>query len=227
MHLSATKENQRAILIWDLPVRLFHWVLVVQVVFSIITAKIGGNLMVWHVRSGYAILALLVFRILWGFMGGQTARFAAFVHRPGRVIGYARHLLQPADQPHAGHNPLGGWMVVLMLGLLVTQAVSGLFADDEIATTGPLAAHASARIVGWMSKLHALNSNALLILVALHIFAILAYLLVKKDNLIRPMLTGKKWLPDGISEPRMVTHWLALACFAMGVGLVAALVLFV
>jgi len=115
------------IAVWDAPVRLFHWALAVLVVFSYASGQLGGALMPWHVRSGYAILALLLFRILWGFFGSDTARFSSFVRGPRIAIAYARETLAGRHRPVVGHNPLGGWMVVAMIVLVATQAGSGLF----------------------------------------------------------------------------------------------------
>src|SRR5512134_348932 len=121
----------RLVRVWDLPVRLFHWLLVVLVVFSYTTGKLGGNSLQWHFRSGYCILALVLFRIAWGLFGSQTARFSDFIHGPKRVFSYARSLARGASMFHAGHNPMGGLMVVLMLVLLLVQATTGLFVDDD------------------------------------------------------------------------------------------------
>src|SRR5438067_2364360 len=115
--------------VWDLPVRLFHWVLVALVVFSFTTGKLGGNWLRWHMYSGYLILTLVLFRIAWGVIGSDTARFAGFIRGPSHVVRYARSLLGGPPQFHAGHNPLGGLMVVLMLALLLLQASTGLFVD--------------------------------------------------------------------------------------------------
>ena len=123
--------------VWDLPVRLFHWTLAVLAVFSFVTGKIGHGWMAWHVKSGYAILALLTFRLAWGVVGSDTARFTRFVKGIGSARDYARTLLARSPAPFLGHNPLGGWMVVLLLALLLLQAATGLFASETIAASGP------------------------------------------------------------------------------------------
>ena len=145
--------------VWDLPTRIFHWALAVLVVFSYTTGKIGGDLMGWHLRSGYAILALLVFRLAWGIVGSQTSRFNHFVRGPRAAIAYARAIMARSPPLLVGHNPLGGWMVLFMLALLLFQAATGLFADDEIATQGPLAVKVSSAAVSRMSKLHDYNQR--------------------------------------------------------------------
>jgi cytochrome b len=186
----------RPVRVWDLPTRLFHWALVALVTASFVTGKIGGNAMTWHLYTGYAILALVAFRIVWGFIGGRESRFATFVKGPGAVLRYARTLADRAAPRHAGHNPLGGWSVVLMLAALGTQAVTGLFASDDIFVEGPLAAKVSGATVTLATRIHNWNEWVLIALVALHVAAILFYALFKRENLVRPMVTGRKAL-DG------------------------------
>jgi cytochrome b len=177
--------------IWDLPTRLFHWSLVLLVVFSVATAKVGGNWMDWHMLSGYAVLALLVFRLLWGFAGSRYALFAQFVRAPRAVLAYLR-APRGAGERHAGHNPLGGWSVLALLAALLVQAATGLFANDEIATEGPLSKLVSGATASLMTKIHLLNQNAIYALVALHLAAIAYYFFAKRENLVVPMLTGDK-----------------------------------
>jgi cytochrome b len=182
--------------VWDLPTRVFHWALVVLVVTSFVTGKIGGNAMTWHMYSGYGILALLLFRIVWGFVGGHTARFTSFVTGPVKVMDYTRTLFAREVAHHVGHNPLGGWSVVLMILSLATQATTGLFASDDIATEGPLASKASGATVALLTRIHHLNEWVLVALVSLHVAAILFYAFYKRHNLVQAMLTGHKHLPD-------------------------------
>ncbi|GAB4470501.1 MAG: cytochrome b/b6 domain-containing protein [Burkholderiaceae bacterium] len=177
--------------IWDLPTRLFHWSLVALVVFSVTTAKIGGNWMNWHLWSGYAVLALIVFRLLWGFAGARYALFSQFVRGPRAVLDYLRAFVGGADR-HAGHNPLGAWSVVAMLAALLVQASTGLFANDEIATEGPLSKFVSGATASVMTRVHSLNQYVIYALVALHVGAIAYYFFVKRDNLVAPMVTGDK-----------------------------------
>src|SRR5689334_4691000 len=120
--------------VWDAPVRLFHWALAILVVFSYVTGKLGHSWMSWHLKSGYAILALLLFRLAWGFAGSATARFPRFVRSPAIALEYGRGLLRGTPARVTGHNPLGGWMVLALLAILLLQAATGLFADDDIAT---------------------------------------------------------------------------------------------
>ncbi len=186
--------GERRILVWDLPTRAFHWALVLLVLVSYVTGKIGGDALAWHFRSGYCILALIGFRIAWGFVGGPHARFASFVKGPGAVVRYAGTLFSARAARHVGHNPLGGWSVVLLLASLATQACTGLFTSDDIATDGPLAAKVSGATVKLATRIHHYNEWVLVALVTLHVAAILFYLVVKRENLVAPMISGEKAL---------------------------------
>ena len=216
----------RVVKVWDLPVRLFHWLLVVLLVFSFMTGKLGGNWMAWHLWSGFCVLALVLFRIVWGLTGSQTARFSNVLHGPKRVLGYARSLLGGTTPFHAGHNPMGGLMIVLMLALLLVQATTGLFADDEIATRGPLADKVSDAVVSLCSRIHLININIILACVVLHIGAALFYLMVKKDNLIKPMFTGTKAIPDDHPAPALSGPLPAVIIFVVAAAFVIWLVKF-
>jgi cytochrome b len=176
--------------LWDAPVRLFHWTLALLVVFSFASGKIGGSLLEWHMRSGYAILTLLIFRLAWGVVGSRTARFASFLRGPAAVRDYLRDSGGWPGRAAAGHNPLGGWSVLAMLAVLSTQAFSGLFADDEIATQGPLAVKVSNAFVSRMSALHAYNEWLVVALVALHVAAIAVYQWGMRIDLVGPMVRG-------------------------------------
>lgn len=181
----ATRPPADQVRVWDLPTRLFHWSLVVLVVATFIATKSGGNAMVWHGRFGLAILGLLVFRIVWGFVGSTYARFTQFVRGPAGIRAYL------AGQWHElGHNPLGTLSVLAMLGVLLLQVASGLFANDDIAFAGYLVPLISNATSGDITGIHRLLENVLLLLVAAHVGAIVYYASVKKRNLLRPMLTG-------------------------------------
>jgi cytochrome b len=215
----------RRILVWDVPVRLFHWALAVLVVFSYVTGKVGGAWMEWHLKSGYTILALLLFRIAWGFAGSETARFAAFVRPPRAVLEYIRARTGGRNPVALGHNPLGGWAVLLLLLVLGVQVASGLFSDDEIATQGPLAVKVSNAMVSRMSALHAWNEWAIVALVALHVAAIAFYRFAWRVRLLPPMIHGRMEVEDtGIAAPRMRHGGVALALFLMASAAVYYLV---
>ncbi len=212
--------------IWDLPTRLFHWTLTTLVVFSVATAKIGGNWMDWHVRSGCTILALLVFRVLWGLAGSRYARFASFVVPPRAALRRARELLTPRPAaPHAGHNALGGWAVLAMLATLFVQGITGLFSYDDIATEGPWAKFVSDASSRLLTTVHRYNEKVLYALVALHIFAIAYYGIVKRNNLIAPMLTGdRRDLAAPPAEDDLSTRLRAAVFAALAAALVGYLV---
>jgi cytochrome b len=176
---------------WDLPTRAFHWALVVLVVFSYATGKVGGAWMNWHMKSGYAILALLFFRLAWGITGSPNVRFAGFVRGPAAAISYARGLLGGERQRLPGHNPLGGWMVVLLLALLLVQAATGLFSSDDSSHEGPLAVKVSNALVDRMSWIHGVNQGILVTAVVIHVLAVAIYQWYLRLDIIRPMIFGK------------------------------------
>jgi cytochrome b len=178
--------------VWDVPVRVFHWALVLLIVSQITTVSLGGDAMEYHLLGGYSILALVLFRIVWGVVGTRQARFANFLRGPLAVLRYARSLTGSDHEKHAGHNPLGGWSVIAMLASVLVQAVSGLFADDEIMTTGPLWKYVSDDVASTFGAIHEANALVLLTLICIHMGAILFYLVKKKENLIVPMFSGLK-----------------------------------
>lgn len=171
--------------VWDLPLRLFHWSLVGCVIAAFVTAKIGGNAMIWHGRLGLAILGLLVFRIVWGFAGSTYARFTQFVRGPATVLAYLK-----GNWQGLGHNPFGALSVLALLGVLSVQAVTGLFSNDDIAFSGYMVPLIQGEFSNQITGIHHLLEKVLMLLVALHIGAIVFYARVKKHNLVKPMLTG-------------------------------------
>jgi cytochrome b len=187
-----TGKKVYSIPVWDIPTRIFHWLLAGLVILSFITGKIGGTAMKYHELGGFAVLSLVVFRLVWGVIGGQQSRFSAFVKGPATVLRYASSLPRKDSTPYIGHNPLGGWSIIAMLISLLIQTGTGLFANDDILTEGPLYDLVSKHTSDWLTGLHHLNRNVLLGLVVLHICAIMFYLLAKRENLLVPMITGKK-----------------------------------
>lgn len=182
--------------VWDLPTRLFHWALAFAVLGSYLSAKAGGLWMIWHFRFGYTILALLLFRLLWGFVGGHYARFSSFLYGPGSVL---HHLRGDARAPLSpGHSPLGSLSVFALIGLLGLQVGSGLFANDDIAFEGPLAHWISKSTSDVLTALHHRSQWVLLALIGLHVAAVLFYLARHRNDLITPMLTGDK---RGLAQP--------------------------
>lgn len=184
--------SKQRIRLWDLPTRLFHWLLAGLVVASFVSGKIGGNAMDWHGKFGLTILGLLAFRLVWGFAGSTYARFVSFLPTPAKVLAYLR-----GQWRGVGHNPLGAFSVFGLLLLLAFQVGTGLFGNDDIAFRGPLYELISKDLSDRLTGLHKLSVNVLIALVTLHIVAIAFYVRVKKDDLIRPMLTGWKDVAPG------------------------------
>ena len=218
MNTRAGDEPQR-IRVWDLPTRIFHWGLVVLVLASIISGKIGGNLMDWHGRFGLAILGLITFRIVWGLTGSTYARFASFFPTPARLKAYLR-----GDWNAPGHNPLGALSVFALLGLLALQVATGLTGNDDIAFRGPLFDLVGKALSDRLNGFHKLSVNVLFLFIALHVAAILFYAHVKKNNLVKPMITGWKEHPQGRSATGgsllalVVALLLAVAAIYVGSG---------
>lgn len=215
---SATGSNR--VRVWDLPTRLFHWALAVLVGLSFASAKVGGAWIQWHFYSGYAILTLITFRLLWGFAGTRYARFANFVRGPRAIAAYLR-----SRPTLPGHNPLGALSVVAMLLCLLVQASSGLFATDDIASEGPLTKLVSNSTAALLTRIHRWNEKVLLALTALHLAAVFYYLLARRRNLIVPMLTGNQQAhgaPAARDDDAMRVR--AAVLLAVAAGLVAYLV---
>ena len=214
-------EREVPVRIWDLPTRLFHWLIVALFAFSWWSAE--TDRLDWHMRSGYAILTLLLFRIYWGFAGSATARFAAFIKGPRTFAAYAAGLLARPGKPSPGHNPMGGWSVVALIALLLLQTGLGLFAIDvDGLNAGPLNILVSFETGRRIAGLNSLIFNVLLILIGLHIAAILFYWLYKRENLIAAMVTGRKTMPRPTpGQIRMASLWWAMPGL-IGAGLIVA-----
>ncbi|MBK1647687.1 cytochrome b/b6 domain-containing protein [Rhabdochromatium marinum] len=208
----------QAVRIWDLPTRVFHWTLVLLVLLAFLTGLQGGNWMVWHERAGLGVLGLLSFRLVWGFVGSTYARFADFIPTPARILAYLQGRWQGL-----GHNPLGALSVFALLGVLLFQVLSGLFATDDIAFQGPLFSLVSSDLSDRLSGWHRQTIWLIGALVALHILAALFYTLVRRQNLIRPMVTGMKSVEEARVQPTRGGGGLAL----LAALLVAALVVWV
>ncbi|MGB7479165.1 MAG: cytochrome b/b6 domain-containing protein [Burkholderiaceae bacterium] len=209
--------------VWDLPLRLFHWSLAVLIVVSLVTQQIGGNAMEWHFLSGYAVLALLLFRLAWGLVGSRYARFSSFLYAPAEILAY----LRGGARRYHGHNPLGSLSVFALLGVVLAQAISGLFANDDIASEGPLVKFISkdwSDSFTWFHK--AVSGNLIYALIGLHIAAIVYYYLRKKQNLVKPMVTGDKVVDADTqaADDSWRMRLLALALLAVSAAAVYGLV---
>jgi cytochrome b len=207
--------------VWDAPVRLFHWAIVLLLPISYVAAE--TNRMQLHFITGYAVLALVLFRLVWGIVGSDTARFSRFLVSPLSGLRYLATLTRREPDTQVGHNAAGGWMVLLMLLLLLVQAGTGLFAKNRQGAEGPLVRYIDSAASGWFSETHELTFNLLLALIVLHLLSIAMYALVKKQDLVRPMITGKKRLPAAMRAPRMASPVLAAVLLAVAAAVVALL----
>lgn len=186
---------RRAVRVWDLPTRLFHWTLALAVVGSVVTAKIGGNATVWHFRLGYLVLALLLFRVVWGVVGGHWSHFATFVRGPGTVLRYLSGRARPDEHLDVGHNPLGAGSVIALLTILAVQVGTGLIADDEIASVGPLNRFVATATGLAATAWHKTGGQWIIVgLVVLHVAAIVFYRVRHGKDLVGPMVRGDKLL---------------------------------
>lgn len=210
--------------VWDLPTRVFHWALAACVIALVVTGQIGGSAMDWHFRLGYAVLTLLLFRLAWGLVGGHWSRFSSFLYAPSTVLRYLRG--QGGPELSTGHNPLGAGSVFALLFFLLVQVATGLISDDEIASSGPLTSLVPST---WVSQAtwyhHSVGKLVLIVLVALHVAAILFYLLRKRQNLVRSMLLGDKEVEQALPSSRddVRTRLLAIVLLAVCAGLVSLL----
>lgn len=205
--------------VWDLPTRLFHWVLVVLIAAAWATNHY--NKMEWHVWIGYSILTLLIFRIIWGLIGSDTARFTRFLRSPVAALRHLSHLTRREADTEVGHNAAGGWMVLLMLALIAVQTGTGLFANDDISIEGPLMHLVDKEQSDWLTRIHGWNFDLIQIVIVLHVIAVAAYMLLKRQNLVRPMVTGVKQMPAGIIAPTLRSPLLAAAVLVVAAGIVA------
>lgn len=214
-------SRKHSIRVWDLPTRLFHWLLVALMVAAFVTGQLGGDLMPWHGRLGLAVIGLLVFRLIWGFVGSTHARFTNFFPRPATVAAYLR-----GQWRGLGHNPLGALSVFGLLAIVAIQALTGLFANDDIAFQGPLAVLVEGATSLWLTSIHRIMVNLLLLLVGLHVASVLFYTWVKRDNLVLPMITGTKVVADpqaqsavgGGPVPFLIALLVALGVVALAAG---------
>lgn len=206
--------------VWDAPTRLFHWTIVLLIAFSYWTAQKGWTQL--HFWSGYTMLAMLLFRTAWGFVGSETSRFRTFLRNPLEGLKHLAHFHRREPDNEIGHNAAGGWMVLVLIAALYFQVVTGLFSNDDIDAQGPLAHNVAKATSDWMTGWHHRSFNILLVLMGLHVLAVLAYAAVKRHDLVRPMVTGRKRLPANFRQPRMASPFLA-----GGIAVLSALLVWV
>jgi len=208
---AGTADAAAPVKLWDLPVRLVHWAIVLLMAGSWWSAEEGD--LTLHKQLGMMMLILIVFRLLWGLVGSSTARFGQFLRGPGTVLSYTRGLFGKAGEPIVGHNPLGGWSAMLLLLLLAAQVGLGLIAQDtDGLESGPLNYLVDYDTAEWARETHELVFNVLLGLTAIHVLAIVFYLVFKRDNLLGAMVTGKRRFGAAVAAPKLAPWWLALLC---------------
>lgn len=220
---------KKVIRVWDLPIRLFHWLLVFCIIGSLISVNIGGNAIEWHAYFGYCILILLIFRFIWGFIGSRHARFSSFLPTRAAILNY----LQGQSPRFLGHNPVGALSVFALLFALSVQVLTGLFVDDDVAFQGPLAKYVPNFLVSFLSEIHEGNQVIIYTLITIHIAAIWFYKKFKGEDLLKPMIHGDKeidpseearYLPsdlgqaskDGIIQRTMALVILSLIAIVVG-----------
>lgn len=190
-----------AVPVWDWPVRVVHWAMVFCLVSLVITGLRKGEAMLWHMRFGEVLLALVLFRIAWGFAGSGNAKFSSFLRGPRAAVRYVRSRVRPPHEIHVSHNPVGGWMVIALLLAMLVQATLGLYSNDDILWDGPLAQKVAKDTSDLLSSIHRRFAWVVVGLAAFHILAVLVYLVAFRENLVGPMIVGRKRLPAGYGTP--------------------------
>ena len=209
------------VLVWDAATRLFHWLTTALVIACYFSWRI--NRMDWHAWTGDALLALVLFRLLWAFFGSETARFSAFLASPRAAALYVAQLVRREPDRQIGHNPVGGWMVLLLLALLLAEALTGIYVANDVADQGPLTETVPAVVANLITDLHSYFWDALLAATVLHVMAILLYAAVIRHDLVTPMITGCKILPQDTKRPQLASA--ARAVFLLGCSALAAAML--
>lgn len=212
----ALPANHDYVAVWDWPVRVVHWLIALLVAALITTGLTGNDMLVWHMRCGQALLALVIFRIIWGFVGSTNARFTSFVRGPKAVLEYALSVIRPPHHAHATHNPLGGWMVVALLLVLLAQATAGLFTNDDILYDGPLVKWIDKDLSDSIGTWHRRMWWVVAALASVHIFAVIGYLMHLGEDLVYPMVSGEKILPTHLHRPQHAEASTTRALVLMG-----------
>lgn len=204
--------------VWDIFVRLSHWLVVLLVIFAWLSANFGDAEFKWHSLNGYALFVLVLSRVIWAVIGSTTARFSYFLKSPLQAIYYLRDLIGDKASDYISHNPAGGWMVVLLWLILLSQAITGMFSSDDILAEGPFAYTISAKLVSLMTGWHHLIFDVLMIFAVLHVIAVMYHQIIKQEKLIQAMFNGKKtnYATDNSQRALMFTplYWVVLIlCF--------------
>ena len=205
-------DAARVVRVWDASIRLFHWLVAALVAAAYATWRL--NWMVWHGWIGDLLLALLLFRLLWGFFGSETARFSRFLTSPRIAFEHLKYALLREPDRQVGHNPAGGWMVLFLLALLLAETLTGIYVANDIADVGPLTGIVPAAVANAIDASHAILWDVLVAAIVLHVLAIFGYAAVKGQNLLLPIITGTKVLPEPVVAPRMGSPARAAVLFA-------------
>jgi cytochrome b len=207
-------NSTHVVRVWDLPVRLFHWLIVALVAAAYVTWRL--NWMDWHGWIGDLVLALVLFRLLWGFFGSETARFSHFLTSPRIAREHLKYAFLREPDRQVGHNPAGGWMVLILLVLLLAETLTGIYVANDIADVGPLTGIVPAAAANAIDASHAILWDVLLAAISVHVLAIGGYAAVKGQDLVLPLITGTKALPEPVTQPRMASPARAAVLFAGG-----------
>lgn len=200
-------------LVWDLPLRLFHWLLVASLFAQWLTAEVLENATQWHAYIGYFTLGLIIFRVVWGFIGTRYSKFSSFIGSPKAILEYTKSLFSGSYQAHVGHNPLGGLLLPVVLVLVGLQGISGLFVSDDIIFDGPYFSSVGSQVQEIMQTIHHSVFDWLLYLIGVHIFALLFYKFSLKQNLVKPMIDGKKQIDKkyGVAHSQLIKAIILIA----------------
>lgn len=202
--------------IWDSPTRIFHWALVINIFAAWYT--IDNRMIEQHEIAGYTLIVLIIFRLTWGLIGSTTARFKHFLTSPLNALGYLKLSLRQKSHHEIGHNPAGGWMIIFMLLIISLQVITGLFANNDLGFSGALSDYVSKNMSDLLTQIHQLNFDILMVLIWVHLVAVFFYVLVKKDNLIKAMFTGRKLVKEPVKNSLYFASPL-LAIFVACVGM--------
>lgn len=219
---SSNDTSIQKVKVWDISIRIFHWTLAALIGFLWWSGTEGVQ-MDNHVLAGYAVLGLITYRVIWGFIGSHHARFINFVRSPIKALKSVPDLISVrSSSHHVGHNPVGGWMVIALILILLAQGISGLGTTDDIFIDGPLVAYLSDDMVYWLTDLHLTLPDYLIALVVLHLAAVLFHDTVKRERLIQAMITGVKKVPQSLADSVQQSE-LPIARFLILVAVLSAL----
>ncbi len=198
--------------IWDLPIRLFHWSLALLIIFLWYSAKISTDLMEWHAIAGKVLFALILFRLIWGIVGSETAQFSKFIKPPLTTIAYLRSMKKSDNEPIIGHTPPGAYMIITMLLVILIQIVSGLCSSDDIFVEGNFYRYLDHETAEWMASIHYYTFYILIFLISLHVSTIAIYA-ITGVNMVKPMISGSKIVQEKKIPPKLISTWKAFFIF--------------